>query len=159
MCIHRTFTKCISLVSHSPCHFDDALARQTFCYDVIGNIGKLTLSIVSEFPRPVVNHYKNRGRWYISFIYLYYIATLIAVRGPVYKHGLTLIPTWISNHMPSKVWYEIISPFTYFENALSIFILPVIMGLITCQYWDKNWYMFVKGVPSITYMGHGIGNQ
>ena len=25
-------------------------------------------------------------------------------------HGLTLVPTWISNHMPSKVWDEITYP-------------------------------------------------
>ena len=24
--------------------------------------------------------------------------------GPFYKHGLTLIPAWVSNHMPSEVW-------------------------------------------------------
>ena len=24
--------------------------------------------------------------------------------GPIYKHGLNLIPTWISNHMPNRVW-------------------------------------------------------
>ena len=28
-----------------------------------------------------------------------------------YYHGLTLIPAWISNHMPGKVWDEIIHPF------------------------------------------------
>ena len=27
--------------------------------------------------------------------------------GPFYSHGLTLIPEWTSNHMPSKVWDEI----------------------------------------------------
>ena len=32
-------------------------------------------------------------------------------RGSFYWHGLTLIPIWISDHMPSKVWGEIISPF------------------------------------------------
>ena len=28
----------------------------------------------------------------------------ILFRGLVYQHGLTLIPAWISNHMPSKIW-------------------------------------------------------
>ena len=28
-----------------------------------------------------------------------------------YEHGLTLIPTWISNHMPSEVWDEMTHPF------------------------------------------------
>ena len=30
---------------------------------------------------------------------------------PFYKHGSTLIPARISNHMPSKVWDEITYPF------------------------------------------------
>ena len=36
---------------------------------------------------------------------------------PFYKHGLTLIPAWISNHMPSKVWDEITYPFLNFNGA------------------------------------------
>ena len=28
-------------------------------------------------------------------------------QGPFYSHGLTLIPAWISNHMPSKAWDKI----------------------------------------------------
>ena len=31
--------------------------------------------------------------------------------GPVYKHGLSLILKWRSNHMPSNVWDEINYPF------------------------------------------------
>ena len=31
-------------------------------------------------------------------------------QGPFYKHGLTLIPAWISNHMPCKVGDEITYP-------------------------------------------------
>ena len=31
----------------------------------------------------------------------------IIVLGSFYKHGVTLIPAWISNHMPSKMWDEI----------------------------------------------------
>ena len=37
--------------------------------------------------------------------------------GPFYYHGLTLIPTWISNHMPSKVWDEITYPFLNFKSC------------------------------------------
>ena len=29
---------------------------------------------------------------------------------PLYYHGLTLIPVWINNHMPEKVWNEITYP-------------------------------------------------
>ena len=31
--------------------------------------------------------------------------------GPICSHGLTLIPVWISNDIPSKVWDEITYPF------------------------------------------------
>ena len=37
--------------------------------------------------------------------------------GPFYKHGLTWIPSWISNHTPSKVWDEITYPFLNFNGA------------------------------------------
>ena len=30
---------------------------------------------------------------------------------PSYLHGLTLIPVWMSYHMPSNVWEEITYPF------------------------------------------------
>ena len=36
---------------------------------------------------------------------------------PFYKHGLTLIPAWISNHMPGKVWDEITYPFLNFNSC------------------------------------------
>ena len=37
--------------------------------------------------------------------------------GCFYYHGLTLIPAWISNHMPSKVWGEITYPFLNFNGC------------------------------------------
>ena len=33
------------------------------------------------------------------------------LQGSFYLRGLTLIPAWIRNHVPSKVWDEIINPF------------------------------------------------
>ena len=38
-----------------------------------------------------------------------------ACRGPYYWRGLTLIPAWISNYMPGKVWGEITYPFLNFN--------------------------------------------
>ena len=35
----------------------------------------------------------------------------------VYIHGLTLIPAWISNDTPSKVWDGITYPFLNFNSA------------------------------------------
>ena len=37
--------------------------------------------------------------------------------GPFYQHGLTLIPSWISNHTPSKLWDEITYPFLNFNGC------------------------------------------
>ena len=36
---------------------------------------------------------------------------------PYYLHVLTLIPAWISNHTPSKVWDEITYPFLNFNGC------------------------------------------
>ena len=36
---------------------------------------------------------------------------------PIYNRGLPLIPTWISNHLPSKVLDEIIYPSPNFNSC------------------------------------------
>ena len=36
---------------------------------------------------------------------------------PFYQRGLTLIPVWISNYMPGKVWGEITYPFLNFNGC------------------------------------------
>ena len=36
---------------------------------------------------------------------------------PFYQYGLTLIPAWISYHVPSEVWNEITYPFLNFNGA------------------------------------------
>ena len=38
------------------------------------------------------------------------LALWVPARDPFYTHGLMLIPAWISNHMPNKVWHEITYP-------------------------------------------------
>ena len=47
--------------------------------------------------------------------------------------NLTLIPAWISNHMPSELWGEITYPFPNFNTLewISNFILHLVMGAIT----------------------------
>ena len=37
--------------------------------------------------------------------------------GPFDYHGLTLIPAWMSNHMPRKMLDEITYPFLNFNGA------------------------------------------
>ena len=38
-------------------------------------------------------------------------------RVPFYQYGLTVIPAWITNHIPKKMWDEITYPFPNFEVA------------------------------------------
>ena len=62
---------------------------------------------------------------------------------PFYKHGLTLIPAWISNHTSSKVWDEITYPILNFNGWtvegyewISNFIPHIITDVITYPCWD-----------------------
>ena len=38
-------------------------------------------------------------------------------RASFYQHGLNLIPAWISDHIPGKVWDEITYPFLNFNGS------------------------------------------
>ena len=38
-------------------------------------------------------------------------------RAHFYRHGLTLIPAWISNHTPNIVWDGITQPFLNFNGC------------------------------------------
>ena len=62
-----------------------------------------------------------------------------------YWHGLTLIPVWISNHMPSKMWDEITYPFPNF-NGINVavwvwirnFNPQLVMNGITYPCWYNS---------------------
>ena len=41
----------------------------------------------------------------------------IDIWAPFYKHGLTLISAWISNHVHYKLWDEITYPFLNFNGC------------------------------------------
>ena len=76
--------------------------------------------------------------WYKPFVIKY-------ICGLFYQHGLTLIPAWISNHMPSKAWDEITYPFLNFNYCtvdvcewISNFIPQFIMHVITYPCWDES---------------------
>ena len=63
--------------------------------------------------------------------------------GLFYWQKLSVIPAWISNHMPSKVWDEIIFPLSNFNGCtvdvrewISNFIMQFIMDVLTTLYWD-----------------------
>ena len=62
----------------------------------------------------------------------------MSTKVPFYKHGLTSIPAWISNSMPTEVWDEITHLFPNFNGTafevwecISTFILHVIVDVIT----------------------------
>ena len=67
-------------------------------------------------------------------------------------HGFTIIPAWISNHMPIKVWDEITYPFPNF-NGCTIkicewnFFPHFIMDVIFYPCWDLSKSMLVKVAP------------
>ena len=62
---------------------------------------------------------------------------LLMCWGPIYLHGLILIPSWITNLMPSKVCDEITYPSLYFScEWISDWILHFIMDIITYSYWE-----------------------
>ena len=72
---------------------------------------------------------------------------------PIYQHGLTLIPAWISKYMPRNVWDAITYPFPNFKSAtvevwelISNFIPQFIKDVITNPCWDQNQTVLVKGV-------------
>ena len=45
------------------------------------------------------------------------ICKSVEVSDPLYQHGLTLIPAWISNYTHYNVWDEITYPFLNFNGA------------------------------------------
>ena len=53
-----------------------------------------------EFPAQMASYAENVSIWWRH-----------------HEHGSTLIPAWISNYMPRKVWYEITYPFLNFNGG------------------------------------------
>ena len=68
---------------------------------------------------------------------------LNAFQGPLYQHGLTLTPAWISNYIHYKAWDEIIHPFPNF-NGCTVEVWELISNctprstvhMITYPCWD-----------------------
>ena len=124
---------------------------RNLCYMNNLSSTEVTANRLHEFRAWINNHIR---RFYIDVaIYpchksKHWISqSLISVRrcpqGPLYLHGLTLIPAWISNHIPSKVWDEIPYPFLNFNGYtvevyewIRHFIPHFIMDVITYQCWD-----------------------
>ena len=52
---------------------------------------------------------------------------MLIIWGPIYKYGSTVIPAWISYHMPSQVWGGITYP-TNFNGCNGYTVEGVIRG-------------------------------
>ena len=92
-----------------------------------------------------------------QWIWCFAITEFQHIWGPFYYHGLTLIPVWSRNRMPSKVWDEITHLFPNFNgitievwewmsNCISRFIMDVI--IYSC--WDWSYSTLVKGAQITT---------
>ena len=73
----------------------------------LGKYIKIIWWTVNSFDMQI--HVQNafHCRWYVL---------IISYLGPFYLHELTLIPAWISIHMPSEVWDELTYPFPKFQR-------------------------------------------
>ena len=83
------------------------------------------------------------------------------IYGPFYQCGLTLIPAWLSNHMPRNVWDEITYQFPNFNGAtidvwewISNFIPHFIMNVITYHEYEE---LHTKGRMSLLTAFVGLG--
>ena len=74
-----------------------------------------------------------------------YEVFIVSPCGPFYYHGLTLIKAWISNHMSSKVWDEIIHSPLKCGEWISHIIPQFIMDIITYPCWSLSLSMLVRG--------------
>ena len=88
-----------------------------------------------------------------TFFFLRWLMILILLpREPFYQHGLILIPAWICNHKPSKVWDEIACSFPNFNSSTGEvwgcrgnFTPHFTMDVITYQCWNLSYCLLVKG--------------
>ena len=125
------------------------------------------MDAIQERHTSIVWYEVNLGLDFLLFLYLIMAddfaedattrsecALISMQRGPYHWRGLTFIKAWIRNHMPSKVYDEIVFPSPNFNGCtvevwewISIFISHVIIGVITYPWWDLSLSMLVKGAP------------
>ena len=80
----------------------------------------------------------------------------IVLWGSFYQYGLTLFSAGISNHMPSKVWDDIIFPFPYFNGCIikvcgwiRNFSQYFMMDVVIYPCCDQNLTMWIKGTTGV----------
>ena len=83
-----------------------------------------------------------------------FMASIAACKGSFYWHGLTFIPTWISNHILYKAWDDITHPFQNFNGEtieiwewISNFISHFTGYVITYLCWDYRKSILVNKAP------------
>ena len=111
---------CVWGQRENPCNWRNTLAMNKFVLNDVLMFSRKQLNIAR-------NRYINESALPISMMPVIQLwcncsnnmAYLIqwGSSGPYYKHGLTLIPAWICNHIHYKVWDEITYPFLNFNGV------------------------------------------
>ena len=89
-------------------------------------------AIRGDFTMGSVMIFAGLTQWLVYLSLLWYIEALpvfMSSCATFYKHGLTLIPAWISNYIQYKMWDEIIYPFPNVWEWISNFI-PYFTGTV-----------------------------
>ena len=114
--------------------------RHIFCMNHCLKQATVWFCVIASCIHVIFNSYLN-GTIHSSWRdWYHHIPKLLC--GPFYLHGITLIPTWISNYIHCKVWDEITKPFLNFNGATVEFsewidnIIPYFTGhVITYSWW------------------------
>ena len=126
--IELTFRKSTSTMKiHMWEHLDSFLFIIKFMYVNLSN-SKLLWGSVCHYMFSLQIHTSLNVILIYMYMYVcvYHVMLLLNVTmgllrlkkafGPLYWHGLTLILAWISNHMPSNMWDEIVYLFLNFNS-------------------------------------------
>ena len=86
----------------------------------------------------------DSGQLYLRIV-CYDLVGQLEASGAFCWQGFTLIPAWISNYVPSKVWDEVTYPFLWISN----FLPHILMDVITYPCWDLSYSMSLKGLQAV----------
>ena len=85
---------------------------------------------------------------------IHFICILVS-RDPFYQNGLFLIPAWISNHMPSKMWDEVTFPIPNFDGCI-IEVLELINDFVP---YFRMYFLIHAGINFFHVSKRGINNK
>ena len=94
---------CISYIRYKNNIFHTANITQwtqcnPFAYSAVWLGKNFTEQVVQMLDNSLMTWWQHAGDCFTFYLWC------VFTRGPVYKHGLTLIPARINNHIPSMVW-------------------------------------------------------